>query len=610
MRDLHRHQRASPFTAVPAVGSGHPSLRLPDPVPAVPALSTPGFSKRTYFPRKPMAAASTDFDAPSDDEDHHAQDEALVVAATQAGAPRPAPVVYPSTMNVRGQPRPQSQSLPSSPPAPRPAPRPRICFLCQGADHWGDQCPHREAAVEAVQAKTSRLPTALSTILDDASASAMDYAYKSREERGEWENGHHEFDEYEEDYAQQEFASCMNLLPVSQFLPFPCPSMSDQEQAIAAERTAIFNAFPDPLLRAASYVQDVAVELQHMESGTDVAVDYAPGSRLLCNDIRISSLNSSTPQLLNSYPFDLRPVVATCVLLPPGSEDIVLISSAAVSARTRNALPLGWKSPAPAHLQARRAAPSSPPLLAAVVEDSDSSLPPFPLRSFTAAAKPLTWSAVADPPPASESIVTAPQVAASTPAATSTSVGRLINTHTAAATIYPNPAWRPPAAPPHVAHVIRTLTLGISKRTSLDYLLQPLDRLAATVGFIDKGVRHVAPRAFLDSGATICLISFAYAMKVGLDIYSTDVKLATSVLSNQTVFGTTGPLILQFGMPPYSVDIPTIFLVTLDMSQMYDLLISNDASHIFRGTTSNATQSLTLIRPDGVNVVVPLRPLP
>ena len=106
MRDLHRHQRASPFTAVPAVGSGHPSLRLPDPVPAVPALSTPGFIKRTYFPRKPMAAAPTDFDAPSDDEDPHSQDEALVAASTQAG-------MWPRAQGVTDWKRPSEPPPPS-----------------------------------------------------------------------------------------------------------------------------------------------------------------------------------------------------------------------------------------------------------------------------------------------------------------------------------------------------------------------------------------------------------------------------------------------------------------------------------------------------------------
>jgi hypothetical protein len=122
----------------------------------------------------------------------------LNVKPTHAGAPQPAPMLYPPTMNVKGQTRPPSQSLPSSPPAPRPAPRPRVCFLCQSPDHWGDQCPDKGSAIEAVQAKKSRQQAALSTILDDASAFAVDYAYMSREEQEEWENGHHENDEYDE----------------------------------------------------------------------------------------------------------------------------------------------------------------------------------------------------------------------------------------------------------------------------------------------------------------------------------------------------------------------------------------------------------------------------
>jgi hypothetical protein len=198
MRDLHRHQRASTSAAVPAVSLAPPSLRHTEPTAAVPALPTPGFTRRTYFPRKTLAAASTDFDAPSNDEDSDTQDEALVAASTQAGAPKPAPMLYPSTMNVRGQTRLPSQSLPSSPPAPRPAPRPRVCFLCQSPDHWGDQCPNKGAAIEAVQAKMSRQPAALSTIMDDASAFATDYAYMSREEQEEWENGQHEHDMYDE----------------------------------------------------------------------------------------------------------------------------------------------------------------------------------------------------------------------------------------------------------------------------------------------------------------------------------------------------------------------------------------------------------------------------
>jgi len=110
--------------------------------------------------------------------------------------------------------------------------------------------------------------------------------------------------------------------------------------------------------------------------------------------------------------------------------------------------------------------------------------------------------------------------------------------------------------------------------------------------------------ALLCSGFTPWPFLFSFVLLSSIRL------VQNGVLSNQAVFDTTWPLVLQFGMPPYRMDIPTIFLVTLDMSQMYDLLISNDASHSFHGTTSNNTQTLTLIRPDGVNVVVPLRPLP
>jgi hypothetical protein len=337
-------------------------------------------------------------------------------------------------------------------------------------------------------------------------------------------------------------------------------------------------------------------------------------SQYLCHALTFpDAVNSFITELLQCCearlcyyqdPSDSSHAAATCVLLP-SPENVELVSFAAVSARTRNPLPLGWKNPRPVNQATRASPPSSSPVRSVVEEPS---LTPFPLTPFTAATPPLTWSTVADPP--SDPSTSSPQVFAPVPAARPQSmVNRFMNSHIAAASFHPNPTWRPPAAPTHLAPVIRSLTANISKRSSLDYLLQPQDRLDATVGFIYNGVRFVPPRAFLDSGATICLISFAYATQIGLDIFSTDVKLATSVLSNQGVFGTTGPLVLQYGMPPYSVDIPTIFLVTLDMSQMYDLLISNDASHSFRGTTSNDTQTLTLIRPDGVNVVVPLRPL-
>ena len=101
---------------------------------------------------------------------------------------------WPLTVNVR----PQHGPSPSiSPPTPRPAPRPKLCHLCTSSDHWGDQCPHKEIAMKAVQhAMSSRPPpAALASVFGDVEAFARDYAYMSREEQEEWEAGHHEFDE-------------------------------------------------------------------------------------------------------------------------------------------------------------------------------------------------------------------------------------------------------------------------------------------------------------------------------------------------------------------------------------------------------------------------------
>ena len=172
-----------------------------------------------------------------------------------------------------------------------------------------------------------------------------------------------------------------------------------------------------------------------------------------------------------------------------------------------------------------------------------------------------------------------------------------------------NPSWTPERASADMQQLIRGALSRLRQNARLDFFCQSLhERL--TVGFLLGDKRVTPKRVFLDSGASVGLISIGYALSIGLKVFFSSVQLATSLSPSEGVLGVTGPITLQFGSSPNHVNLTTIFLVTKGMERLYDVLVSNEASHAFKGVTDHGSYTFTLKRPDGAHIVLPLQPAP
>lgn len=149
-----------------------------------------------------------------------------------------------------------------------------------------------------------------------------------------------------------------------------------------------------------------------------------------------------------------------------------------------------------------------------------------------------------------------------------------------------------------------------TRHARLDFLDQTGSFESHSLGILINGTRHRPTKVFLDLGATICLIGYSAAVAMNMDIWETSVLLATSTISAQRVLGVTSPVTLQFGLPPNHINFETVLLVTQGMDRLYDLLLSNQVSHAFKGVVNHDIPStFTLTRPaDGAQIVLPLRP--
>jgi hypothetical protein len=146
----------------------------------------------------------------------------------------------------------------------------------------------------------------------------------------------------------------------------------------------------------------------------------------------------------------------------------------------------------------------------------------------------------------------------------------------------------------------------IAAEVHLHYFFQRSAFASHTVGLLIDGQRIQPQLAFLDSGATIGLMSHEYALSVGLPVFSTTTKLATSTLEGQNVFGITDIITTQFGAGDSAVNLTSVYLVTTGMSRLYVILISNDAATRFNGITDAGNLTFSLSRPDGGMVTLPL----
>ena len=82
-------------------------------------------------------------------------------------------------------------------------------------------------------------------------------------------------------------------------------------------------------------------------------------------------------------------------------------------------------------------------------------------------------------------------------------------------------------------------------------------------------------------------------------------------LNGQSVFGVTEPIIIQFGTLTNFVSMTIAALVVDGCDKLYQLLISNEAAHRFRGIIDYGTNTITYHNSaDGEPVVLPLRPKP
>ena len=165
-------------------------------------------------------------------------------------------------------------------------------------------------------------------------------------------------------------------------------------------------------------------------------------------------------------------------------------------------------------------------------------------------------------------------------------------------------------APSELQAQINSHIATSTKHARLDFLDQTGSFESHSLGILINGTRRRPTKVFLDLGATICLIGYSAAVAMNLDIWETSVLLATSTISAQRVLGVTSPLTLQFGLPPNHINFETVLLVTQEMDRVYDLLLSNQVSHAFKGVVNHDIPStFTLTRPaDGAQIVMPLRP--
>ena len=258
------------------------------------------------------------------------------------------------------------------------------------------------------------------------------------------------------------------------------------------------------------------------------------------------------------------------LLLMPDSDLEPVAAAASYSARSRNPLPKGFPAKPLAQLPSQH-------------DSSQGSRPSSSIRSFTAAPPPHHWQSAAINQPRSNQVST---------------------------NLVVSPSSIPPHAPIEMHRRISEILRELSSHAVLDYALQPKDKPELTIGLVWNGTRYIPDRAFLDSGANICIVSHKFAKSINMPVYFTPVRLATSVLENQLVFGVTPPVILQFGANEQKIDIETSFLVTRGMEHLYDILIFNRASHLFKGVTDHGSNTFSLISPNGSIIRVPIHTNP
>ena len=176
-------------------------------------------------------------------------------------------------------------------------------------------------------------------------------------------------------------------------------------------------------------------------------------------------------------------------------------------------------------------------------------------------------------------------------------------------------SYEPPDAPNDVQAMIDVIVID-TKEVHLDYYDQ--DASSRVSLLVPRSLQLYIPATAVlsDPGASVHVASRKMCQDAGIQIYKAKVrgkliKLATSTLNGQSVFGVTEPIIIQFGTLTNFVSMTIAALVVDGCDKLYQLLISNEAAHRFRGIIDYGTNTITYHNSaDGEPVVLPLRPKP